>query len=126
MRSSNDIGARGEKLAARYLRRHRFKIVDKNVHASHNEIDLVVKDKNYIVFVEVKTRSVDENTIAFISPASAVTYSKQQRTISAARALLRKYNLPNLQPRFDVVEVYLNKQNGKLLRINHISNAFGA
>ena len=126
MKNSKDIGTRGEKLAAKYLRKHHYKIVDKNVHASHNEIDLIVKDKKFIVFVEVKTRSVDINTVDVVSPASAVTYSKQQRTVLAARAFLKKYNFSHLQPRFDVVEVYLNKENGKMLQINHISNAFGA
>ena len=126
MKNSNNIGARGEKLAARYLRKHRYKIVDKNIHASHNEIDLVVRNKEYIVFVEVKTRTVSIDTIACISPASAVTYPKQQRIITAAKTLLTKYKVSQLQPRFDVVEVYLNKDDGKLLHINHIPNAFGA
>ena len=126
MKTSNEIGAIGEKLAARYLRRHHYKIVDKNAHASHNEIDLVVKNKEFIVFVEVKTRSVDAEMKDAVSPASAVNHSKQQRTILAARSLLKKYGFSQLQPRFDVVEVFIDKKDGKLLQINHILNAFGA
>ena len=80
-----------------------------------------------VVFVEVKTRSVNDDLYSpFGTPASAVTKQKQLRTVQAARGFLKdnpKYN--KYQPRFDVIEVYLKKEDRTLLCINHFENAFG-
>ena len=123
--STTDIGRLGEKLAAKYLKKNKYKILAANQHQSHNELDLIVSDKQYLVFVEVKTRSVDEDLYsAYGTPASAVTYGKQRRTIQAAQAYLAAHPTKK-QPRMDVVEVYLSKQTHKLLKIHHIPNAFG-
>lgn len=122
-----ELGRFGEKSAVRFLRKNRYRIVAKNVHVSHNEIDIIAKNKEYIVFIEVKTRSVIQNEQSgYGSPASAVTYQKRQRTLQAARSWLRKCKYKNLQPRFDVIEVYVDKESKKILRINQIINAFGA
>ena len=93
----------------------------------HNEIAIIARDKSCIVFAEVKTRSVDAGLYsAYGSPASAVTKGKQHRTIAAARAYLSAHPAyASLQPRLDVIEVYLDKENGKVLKIHHIPNAFG-
>lgn len=122
-----DIGRLGEKEAAKLLKKSGYRIVACNSHFSHNEIDIIAKNKEYIVFVEVKTRSTDKNlSYDFGTPASAVTRSKQQRTVSAARAFLKDGKYDKLQPRFDVIEVHLDKDDMKVLAINHITNAFGA
>ncbi len=122
-----DIGRLGEKAATRYLRKNGYRIVACNSHFSHNEIDIIAKNKEFIVFVEVKARSTDHSlTYKFGTPASAVTRSKQQRTVEAARAFLRSPKYSKLQPRFDVIEVHLNKEDMKILHINHIINAFGS
>ena len=121
-----DIGRLGEKAAAKFLKKSKYRILSQNAHFSHNEIDIIAKNKEYIVFVEVKTRSTDESfSMGFGSPASAVTKSKQQRTIEAARAYLRTIKHKELQPRFDVIEVFLSKDTKSILKINHITNAFG-
>ena len=121
-----DIGKLGENLAARFLSKNGYRVVERNRHFSHNELDIIVRDSSYIVFVEVKTRTVDESLYSpFGSPASAVTKEKQKRTVAAARAYLAKHSRLGLQPRFDVVEVYLSQEH-RLLHINHITNAFGA
>ena len=121
-----EIGILGENIATKHLKRNKYKIVERNVHISHNEIDIITKNKNYIVFVEVKTRSVDNSLYSeFGTPASAVTQSKQRRTINAARTYLKNNKFSNLQPRFDVIEVYIDKTTRKILKINHIENAFG-
>ncbi len=126
----NDVGRIGEDISAKYLKRNKFKIIGRNIHLSHNEIDIIAVNRKFgvIAFVEVKTRSTDSDLYSeYGTPASAVTYSKQQRTVSGAKAYLSlnpKY--AQLQPRFDVIEVYLSKKDMKLLRINHIENAFGA
>ena len=122
-----EIGRLGEKLAVKYLRKNRYRVLETNLHVSHNEIDIIAKNKEFLVFVEVKTRSTDETLFSeFGTPATAVDHGKQQRLISAARGYSAKGDFPALQPRFDVIEVYLNKDNDKVLKINHIINAFGA
>ena len=122
-----EIGRIGEKAAVKFLRKIRYRILNKNLHISHNEIDIIAETKEYVVFVEVKTRSVANESIdcgAFV-PSMAVTREKQQRTLTAARMFLSQYK-KSRQPRFDVIEVYLSKENQKVIKINHIINAFGA
>ncbi len=126
---TTDIGKLGEDISARFLKNKKFKILERNIHLSHNEIDIIAlskKDKT-VAFVEVKTRTVDSDLYSpFGSPASAVTREKQNRTVTAARSYLRsnpKYF--DYQPRFDVIEIYLHKNTMEVLKINHIENAFG-
>lgn len=124
-----DIGRLGEDQAARFLKKNKFKIIERNLHVSHNEIDIIAisKKQRIIAFVEVKARTVDKDLYSpFGTPASAVTKEKQRRTIEAARGYLRsneKYF--DFQPRFDVLEIYLDREDMKILKINHIENAFG-
>ena len=129
--STRSVGQLGEELAVKYLKRSGYTVLDRNSHQSYNELDIVAANRDYIIFVEVKTRSVFANDMysAFGTPASAVTKSKQMRTVAAAK----KYLSVNAgsrhsgkQPRMDVIEVYLDKDNGKLLKLNHITDAFGA
>lgn len=124
--STQKIGRWGEAKAARYYRLLGYRVVRKNWHVVHKEIDLIVEDKTHLVFVEVKTRSTD-----FQRPAAAVTVEKQRLLISAAKSYL-KQNPTNKQTRFDVVEVYatvtphaLLGHRIKLGKINAIQNAFG-
>ena len=140
------VGKCGEQAAARYLRRKGYDIIERNLHISHEEIDIVAINKQYIAFVEVKTRTIrPEETDRISAPASAVTYAKQEHLLRAARAYLAK-NHVQLQPRMDVIEVYLAPTEDirkidrmiekigllmgfpykRILRINHIENAFGA
>ena len=119
-----EIGRTGEKAAAKFLRKSRYRILNKNLHISHNEIDIIAENKEYIVFVEVKARSINNDLTNFV-PSQAVTKEKQRRIISAARAFLCGYK-KSRQPRFDVIEVYLSKENQKVIKINHIINAFGS
>ena len=126
---TRDIGNIGEKAAVNFLKKNKYKILERNIHFSHNELDIIAtrKKDNIIAFVEVKTRSVDDDLYSkFGTPASSVTKSKQARTIDAARAYLRKNpKKQSFQPRFDVIEVYLSKDDLKILKIIHIENAFG-
>ena len=124
-----DIGKLGENIAVKFLKKNKYKIVERNIHLSHNEIDVIAvsKRQKLIVFVEVKARTVNEDLYSpFGTPASAVTKEKQRRTLDGARSYLasnKKYF--NFQPRFDVIEVYLDKSSMALLKTNHIENAFG-
>ena len=126
------IGDRGERLAIDTFKKMGFKIIEKNYRISHYEIDFIAVDKECIVFVEVKARSCeDPENMAFGRPARAVTQSKQNYLLNAARAYL-KFNpqFEGLRVRFDVVEVFFDKNEDipkkKVLKINHIRNAFGA
>lgn len=126
-----DIGRLGEKIAARSLRKSGYRIIGTNVHISHNEIDIIAKNREYLVFVEVKTRSTNASFESdFGTPASAVDKHKIKRTLDAARVYLRdrdnERHVRGRQPRFDVFEVYLDRDGHKLLKTNHIENAFGA
>ena len=124
-----DIGRLGEKLAAKFLKKNGYKILEKNNRQSRNEIDIIATDRKYLVFVEVKTRSVfeDDPYSPYGTPADAVNAAKQRRTVSAAQSYI--YNNPGRhtqkQPRMDVIEVYLSKETKKLIKINHIVDAFG-
>jgi len=123
--TTKDIGDIGEEIACQYLKKDKYKIAARNCHFSHNEIDIVAEDKNYVVFVEVKTRSVDTNYhFPLYSPASAVTRSKQIRLIEAAYAYIKQNNTQK-QPRMDVIEVWLDKKTKEVIKINHIRNAYG-
>ena len=127
--TTKDIGAIGENAAVKILKKSRYKILARNIHISHNELDIVAlhKKSEMIVFIEVKTRSVGDDLYSpFGTPGDAVTKQKQVRTIQAARGYLNanpRFN--KYQPRFDVIEVYLAKENKKVINTNHFENAFG-
>lgn len=127
--TTKDIGNLGENLAIKFLKKNKYKVLDRNLHFSHNELDIIALHKKHkiIAFIEVKTRSVDSDLFSpFGTPASAVTKQKQLRTIQASKDYLRSNpKFSNYQPRLDVIEIYLNKQDKALLKINHIENAFG-
>ena len=124
-----DIGRIGEDAATRFLKKSKLKIIERNIHISHNEIDIIAisKKQKLILFVEVKARTVDKDLYSpFGTPASAVTKEKQQRTVAAARGYMHsnpKYF--DYQPRFDVIEIYLDKEDHTILKTNLIENAFG-
>ena len=125
--SKQDIGKYGEKLAAKYLKKKGYRIVGKNLHLGKNELDLVARNKNFLAFVEVKTRSYEcvENAAQY-RPALAVDQDKRSRTAEAAKAYLRAHPT-RLCPRLDVVEVYLDRtKRNKPFKINHIEAAFTA
>lgn len=123
--SKKDVGDVGERLAARHLRRAGYKILARNAHFGKNELDLVVKNKEVIAFVEVKTRSFEGDIPSDARPATAVDMAKRRRTVEAAYAYLREHKCA-LAPRLDVVEVYLDRNTMKPLKILHIPAAFSA
>ncbi|MBA2434383.1 MAG: YraN family protein [Chthoniobacterales bacterium] len=113
------LGDRGEKLAARHLRRHGFKILYRHFRGRQGgEIDLVCRDRDTLVFVEVKTRTRED----FGRPLEAVHASQQRRISLGALAWLRLLGNPDILFRFDVVEVVLAA--GAPPRIELIRNAF--
>lgn len=121
-----EIGLFGENAAVDYLSNLGYEIIARNVIYNSHEIDIIVRDMRYIVFVEVKTRTFYADDSIYGSPASAVTKEKQAAIIKAAKAYLKE-NYHRRLPRFDVIEVYVFKSNEeiKIKKINHITRAFG-
>lgn len=113
----NNLGKIGEIAAANYLRKKHYKLVDVNFHSRFGEIDLIASNKKYIVFVEVKMRN--ENSIAL--PREFVDENKQRKIATTAEVFLQNFKT-TLQPRFDVIEVYTEKD--KIKMIKHLENAF--
>lgn len=113
----NTLGAMAERKAANFLNKKGYDLVDVNYTCRFGEVDLIVKNDRYIVFVEVKMRN--DNSIA--QPKEFVDYKKQQRIIATAKLYLST-NSTELQPRFDVVEVF--SKNDRIKSIKHLENAF--
>ena len=121
---AQDIGVLGESIAAEFLKENGFRILEKNRHESHNEIDIIAASREFLLFVEVKTRR--ESPVSYLSAAAAVTKAKQSRLLAAASQYLRKHpKYSSHQKRLDVIEVYLDYNTNTVVRINHIENAFG-
>ena len=116
---TRSLGQFGEEQAARYLRRRFYHIVERNYRCRFGEIDLIAKRGGYLVFVEVKLRRDASHGEA----REFVTASKQQRVLAAAQLWLSQ-NETELQPRFDVIEVYAPQGDAGPVKINHIENAF--
>lgn len=119
-------GNYGERQAANYLRRHGYRIKKRNYVAAGAEIDLIAKDKNTTVFVEVKTRREGHENPREARPASAVTPEKQRKIIAVARAYMRREH-EETRMRFDIVEVILfDRSTPKVKEIRHLISAFSS
>lgn len=120
MGRNNLVGAWGEALAAQYLQKKRFKIIATNYRTRFGEIDLIAANRRYLVFVEVKLRKSD----AFANAFEYVDTYKQNRLRTTAEIYLSQ-NPTNLQPRFDVIEIYAPQgiQTEKP-EIHHLEDAF--
>ncbi len=114
------LGARGEKAAARYLRRRGYKILLRNFRSGKAEVDLVARDKDWLVFVEVKTRETEQ----FGAPSEAVDRDKQRNLSKAALDYLRLLGNPRIHFRFDIVEVLIADGSKRPDDIRLIQNAF--
>ena len=113
------LGARGEKLAARYLRQHGFKVLYRNFRGRHGgELDLVCRDRDTLVFVEVKTRTREE----YGRPIETVNRKQQRRIVLGGLAWLRLLGDPDVLFRFDVIEVVIAA--GQSPRIELVRDAF--
>ncbi|MCD8309149.1 MAG: YraN family protein [Clostridia bacterium] len=106
------LGKKGEKLAAKYLKKNGYKIVARNYKNPFGEIDIIAKKEDTVVFCEVKTRLSD----IFGVPSEAVDRNKCRRYVQGAKFFFAERNV-NYTIRFDIIEVF----NGE---INHIISAF--
>ena len=111
-------GERGERAARRHLRRLGLKFLTANFRGERGEIDLIFRDQDCLVFVEVKTRSSEEWT----RPAAAVDARKRRLLSQTALDYLRRLRNPEVKIRFDIVEVLLT--DGAVREVRHLPNTF--
>jgi putative endonuclease len=111
-------GELGERAAKRQLRRQGLKFLTSNFRSDRGEIDLVFRDHDCLVFVEVKTRSSEE----WSRPADAVDKERRKRLTRAGLDYLRLLKNPPVKVRFDIVEVLLT--GGVVAEIRHLPNSF--
>lgn len=116
---NKSVGFQGEKIACDYLKKNKYKILHTNYKTKLGEIDIICENKEYIVFVEVKTRETD----SIDSGASAVNRNKQTHIARVAYQYLKEYPSKK-QPRFDVIEVSHNSKASQWNIEKHIDNAF--
>lgn len=120
MGRNNVVGAWGESLAADYLQRKRYKLLATGYRCRFGEIDLIVSNRKYLVFVEVKLRKSDK----FAQALEFVDRKKQARLRTTAEIYLSQ-NPTDLQPRFDVIEIYApDGLDTKKPVIYHLEDAF--
>ncbi len=112
------LGDTGEKLARDFLKKNGYRIRETNFRCREGEIDIIARKKDYLIFVEVRTKT----SAGFGSPEESVTSAKKEKLIASALTYLNSHqNLPDLW-RIDFVAVELD-QKGKATRIELIENA---
>jgi putative endonuclease len=116
MAESHDLGQEGEELARDHLIKHGYKILQRNWTSGKLEIDIIAENKDFIIFVEVKTRTTDYH----MEPRLAVTNQKQKSIILAAESYIRRYKIDK-DSRFDIISII---SGGNSIQIEHIEDAF--
>ncbi len=117
MTAREELGRKGEAIAARFLERLGYRIERRNYRCGVGEIDLVASFEGYLVFVEVKTRTSGNN----LHPSLSVTPTKQRKVRQVGEHYCSHHPQITLQPRFDVISVEAGKY-GEV--VEHIVNAF--
>ncbi len=117
--ASQMLGAIGEELAFHELKNRGYKVLIRNYECALGEIDLIAKEKGSLVFIEVKTRRSD----AMGSPGEAVTREKRRQIIRVAKYYLKRYGIPDIACRFDVVCILFPLNSEPVIEV--LSDAFG-
>lgn len=116
--NKKDSGKDGEEIAAKYLLKKGFEILKRNYRFSHGEIDIIAKDGDTLVFVEVKTRK----NLEYGEPEYAITKKKIQQLKKIAELYLFDKQIEEADCRFDVIAIILGSENNP--QITHYENAF--
>ncbi len=114
--ASSLFGKKGEEIAGRFLTSRGYRILDRNFRTPRGEIDLIVLDGEYLVFVEVKSRRGNR----FGAPQDAVDRRKQEHLIKASQFYMTRKKLENICCRFDLVVV--EESASGQTRVKHIQN----
>src|SRR5215470_10669628 len=112
-----DLGRQGEEIAEQFLRVRRYVVVERNYRCPYGEIDLVMADRETLVFVEVRSHTGS----TFGHPLESVTLRKQRQIAKAASHYVLRHKIENRPLRFDVIGVQW--ENGAS-RVTHIPGAF--
>lgn len=116
---SYKLGLVGEEIAASFLIQRGYTILEKNFRSQQGEIDIVARDGEFLVFIEVKSYSF----LSYGSPVGAVRKNKRQSIIHAARYYLYSNNIKNQDCRFDVVAIYRRRDGSRAIELYR--HAFG-
>lgn len=111
------LGKTGEDLAIKYLKSNKFKILDRNFRCSLGELDIVAREKDTIIFIEVKTR----RSADIVEPFESVGRKKQEKIRALAEFYLQEKNCADFEVRFDVISIVSDDREN---RFEHIKNAF--
>jgi putative endonuclease len=117
LNKQQQFGKTAESIAAGQLRKQGYKILAQNYRTSLGEIDIIAREMDVIVFIEVKARNSDR----FGNAKQAVTLKKQKKIARVAVSYLKEINQPDARARFDVVAVDAKKKDGNM---EIIKNAF--
>jgi putative endonuclease len=118
MSEARALGRSGEDIAVSYLLKKKFRIICRGFRFHKGEIDIIARDGDTLVFIEVKTR----RNLDFGRPEEAVTPPKQNQIRRLAAAYLAMNNLADFPCRFDVLSLFWNEKEGPQVR--HIKDAF--
>jgi len=105
-----ELGKKGEEVALRFLKKKGYRIIEKNYVCKLGEMDIIAKEKDTLVFVEVKTRTTTE----FGPPQLAVNSSKQRQLSKVALNYLKEKQLEEVRARFDVVAILLGQKGEQI------------
>ncbi|MDE5616209.1 MAG: YraN family protein [Clostridia bacterium] len=111
--NNKKAGIEGENTAIEYLKKKGYRILERNFTSKTGEIDIIAQDKNYLVFVEVKSR----DNLKFGYPVESVTLNKARKIVRTAECYLLYRKRQNSLCRFDIIEVLKGE-------VNHIKNAY--
>ena len=116
--SRQHLGKRGETLATNFLKENGYTILTRNYRRLSGEIDIIARDGDYLVFIEVKTRTGTSHG----HPLEAITLRKQRQISKVAQCYLAENNLFDTAARFDVISVVMSR-NSKV-HVEIVTNAF--
>jgi putative endonuclease len=105
-----ELGKKGEEVAVRFLKKKGYKIIQQNYVCEMGEMDIVAREKDTLVFVEVKTRT----SMAFGPPQLAVNSTKQMQLSKVALYFLKEKRLEDIKARFDVVAILLRPKGEEI------------
>lgn len=112
-----ELGRQGEEIAARYLQKKGYRLLDRNYYTRFGELDVICEKNQELVFVEVKART----SIKYGFPEESITAKKKEHLRKAALIYIDSLNRPFRGMRFDVITILMEKDDKK---INHIKSAF--
>jgi len=117
---NKELGRIGEEEARNFLIKNNYSIIKSNYTCKCGEIDLIAEKDDYIVFVEVKTRT----NANYGFPVESITFRKRKSIIKSAKVFLHQRKAEDSSVRFDVIEVLTGNEKEANCNINHIENAF--